>query len=156
MKYLGYSELTKRIYILPASARKPKIDITDDVNEYIEFLKKPNEFDESPSVGDDVLDAADKYAFQVPYDGSNNFYDEKKLQSFLDGAKSRQPEIDALTKERDALQARVQELDGEYEINFGGCVKARLVVGGGKITVSKAMDGYGNSMDVSDIPVNKL
>lgn len=39
MKYLGYSELTKRLYILPASAREPKVDITDDVKEYMMFVK---------------------------------------------------------------------------------------------------------------------
>lgn len=38
MKYLGYSELTKRLYILPASKRQQKIDITDDVNEYLQFI----------------------------------------------------------------------------------------------------------------------
>lgn len=41
MKYLGYSELTKRLYILPASHRQPKIDITEDVEEYLEM--KANE-----------------------------------------------------------------------------------------------------------------
>jgi len=43
MKYLGYSELTKRLYILPASAKASKIDITDDVNEFIEFKRKEAE-----------------------------------------------------------------------------------------------------------------
>lgn len=35
MKHLGYSELTKSLYILPSSAKKKKIDITDDVKEFI-------------------------------------------------------------------------------------------------------------------------
>lgn len=41
MKYLGYSELTKRIYILPSSKRQPKIDITEDVQELMDFLSQP-------------------------------------------------------------------------------------------------------------------
>jgi len=40
MKYLGYSELTKRLYVLPASAKAPKIDITEDVNEFMKFKKQ--------------------------------------------------------------------------------------------------------------------
>ncbi len=35
MRYLGYSELTNRLYVLPASRKAPKIDITDDANEYM-------------------------------------------------------------------------------------------------------------------------
>lgn len=43
MKYLGYSELTKRLYILPSSKRQPKVDITDDVREYLKFIKADTE-----------------------------------------------------------------------------------------------------------------
>jgi hypothetical protein len=43
MKLLGFSELTKRIYILPSSAKKQKIDITDDVNEYINYVNKSDQ-----------------------------------------------------------------------------------------------------------------
>jgi len=40
MKYLGYSELTKRIYILPASKKAAKVDITEDIKELMAFFKK--------------------------------------------------------------------------------------------------------------------
>lgn len=38
MKYIGYSELTKRFYLLPASAKASKMDITDDINEIVAFF----------------------------------------------------------------------------------------------------------------------
>lgn len=43
MKYLGYSELTKRLYVLPFSKKQPKIDITDDIKEYLGFIKADTE-----------------------------------------------------------------------------------------------------------------
>jgi hypothetical protein len=35
MKYLGHSQLTGRLYILPVSKKSPKIDVTDDVKEFM-------------------------------------------------------------------------------------------------------------------------
>jgi hypothetical protein len=34
-----------------------------------------------------INEAADKYSFVVPYDGTNNFYDEPTFKNFIDGAK---------------------------------------------------------------------
>ena len=34
---------------------------------------------------DEILAAADKYGFRVPYDGSNNFYDDEAIKHFLAG-----------------------------------------------------------------------
>jgi hypothetical protein len=37
-------------------------------------------------VREKINEYADKYAFRVPYDGTNNFYDEEALKHFLAGA----------------------------------------------------------------------
>ena len=34
---------------------------------------------------DEILAAADKYGFRVPYDGSNNFYDDEAIKHLLAG-----------------------------------------------------------------------
>ncbi len=34
---------------------------------------------------DEILAAADKYGFRIPYDGSNNFYDDEAIKHFLAG-----------------------------------------------------------------------
>lgn len=67
MKYLGYSELTKRLYILPDSAKKPKIDITEDVNEYLKHIGK------SPSPSIEELAQKLREANPWPKD-SNDMY----------------------------------------------------------------------------------
>ena len=36
---------------------------------------------------DEILAEADKYGFRVPYDGSNNFYDDEAIKHFLAGIK---------------------------------------------------------------------
>ena len=36
-------------------------------------------------VGDTINKAADDYGFRVPYDGSNNFYDDEAIKHFLAG-----------------------------------------------------------------------
>ena len=53
MKYLGYSELTKRLYV-PKRSSIPhgKIDITDDVEEYINMLKQSENVQASVATGD--------------------------------------------------------------------------------------------------------
>ena len=40
----------------------------------------PEEFEKA------MHDEVDRYAFQVPYDGSNQFYDEKAIKDFIAGA----------------------------------------------------------------------
>jgi len=37
--------------------------------------------------GDDINSAADDYGFRVPYDGTNNFYDEIAIKHFLAGVR---------------------------------------------------------------------
>ena|SRR5690606_37310209 len=37
-------------------------------------------------VREKINEYADKYAFRVPYDGTNNFYDDEDLKHFLAGA----------------------------------------------------------------------
>lgn len=39
MKYIGYSELTKRYYLLPWDKKMIKVDITDDIKEIVAFEK---------------------------------------------------------------------------------------------------------------------
>jgi hypothetical protein len=36
---------------------------------------------------EEILDKADEYGFRVPYDGSNNFYDDEAIKHFIAGAK---------------------------------------------------------------------
>jgi polyhydroxyalkanoate synthesis regulator phasin len=110
------------------------------------FMQTYDEATESPSVGDDVVKMAEKYADKYHNKNSkdsilvpiSSIWDDYKM-IFIDGANYRQPEIDELkkeverlkgendihvslaagiegaivniTKERDALQARVRELD---------------------------------------------
>ena len=43
---------------------------------------------------DDWIDeVADKYGFRVPYDGSDNFYDNKAIKHYMDGLKKMRDEI---------------------------------------------------------------
>jgi hypothetical protein len=35
---------------------------------------------------EEILDKADEYGFRVPYDGSNNFYDDEAIKHFIAGA----------------------------------------------------------------------
>ncbi len=37
--------------------------------------------------GDTINDAADEYGFRVPYDGSDNFYDDVAIKHFLAGVR---------------------------------------------------------------------
>ena len=53
MTYIGYSELTKRYYLLPRSKKESKIDITDDIKEIVQF--------ESDKSIDKFCDAAGHY-----------------------------------------------------------------------------------------------
>jgi hypothetical protein len=54
---------------------------------------------------------ADKYAFRVPYDGTNNFYDEEALKHFLAGAEFGYslalPRIKELEEENERLRTKL-------------------------------------------------
>jgi hypothetical protein len=41
-------------------------------------------------------EAADKYGFRVPYDGSNDFYDKEVIKHFIAGAKWMQEQMEKL------------------------------------------------------------
>lgn len=56
---------------------------------------------------DDLLQKVDDYAFQVPYDGSNNFYNKEKHKHFRAGAEW---VYDQLQKENEELKASKEEL----------------------------------------------
>lgn len=40
----------------------------------------------TPEIKKIIDEKADKYAFQIPYNGTNNFYNDDKLKGFIDGA----------------------------------------------------------------------
>ena len=42
MTYIGYSELTKRYYLLPRSKKESKLDITEDIKEILKANESPN------------------------------------------------------------------------------------------------------------------
>ena len=62
---------------------------------------------------------AERHAFRVPYDGSNNFYDDKDFEwskeGFIAGAQSRQAEIDELNNKIDNLNKSINDLNDEYD-----------------------------------------
>lgn len=57
---------------------------------------------------DEINKAVDEYAFQVPYDGSNKFYDELKLKYFKDGIlwMKKQQELQILTETESLIVVR--------------------------------------------------
>lgn len=71
-----------------------------------------------------ILELADAYAFRVPYDGSNKFYDDDAYRHFDAGANAgyslSQDQIGELKKENDSLKEKVNELtmsDMTHEYN---------------------------------------
>jgi hypothetical protein len=73
-------------------------------------------------VREKINEYADKYAFRVPYDGTNNFYDEEALKHFLAGAEYGYslalPRIKELEEENERLR-KLNEKKDEY-INLLG------------------------------------
>ena len=52
--------------------------------------------------GDDINKAADDYGFRVPYDGSNNFYDEVAIKHFLAGVRFVEQHVEEALKGNNA------------------------------------------------------
>ena len=68
--------------------KKSHTDCLTAVDAYTDALiaAKPDVIRSLPG-GDDINSAADDYGFRVPYDGTNNFYDEIAIKHFHAGVR---------------------------------------------------------------------
>ena len=49
-------------------------------------------------------------------------------------------------------QLNIADVSGSYfEVDFGGHLKARMIIEDGKLKVTDAMNGWGDSVDVSTV-----
>jgi len=62
-----------------------------------------------------------------------------------------------MSKEQNLNTAEIQQLNivdvsGSYfEVDFGGHLKAKMIIEDGKLKVTAAMNGWGNPVDVSTV-----
>jgi len=68
---------------------------------------------------DDLLNRAEEYGFQVPYDGSNKFYDDERLWRFIREETPKVLELYAAQKVDEALREykdTIEKINKHYEL----------------------------------------
>ena len=52
----------------------------------------------------------------------------------------------------ESQQLNVADVSGSYfEVDFGGHLKAQMIIENGKLKVTAAVDGWGDTVDVSEV-----
>lgn len=88
------------------------------IAEYATIYERGQQAEEPTSgktIDDKIAEWLDSYAFQVPYDGSNNFYNETKLKHASDGIQWLLPKYKFLQRRVKAIEAERSELVKENE-----------------------------------------
>lgn len=96
MIYIGYSELTKRYYLIPKSKKESKVDITNDIKEIIEFEKQKPENKEVEQAAKEFADKMqpDPDPNKSNYSTNGDHWDDL-YYSFTEGAKWQSQKQDA-------------------------------------------------------------
>lgn len=77
---VGHKTATEKFFNTVEKLRSlPSTESRESANHTSESVRSAEEIQKY------LDEVSDKYAFVIPYDGSNNFYDEKKLNAFTDG-----------------------------------------------------------------------
>lgn len=102
MKYIDADLLRKEIDDIEEEARKVRVSGTDKeaigadgkvrlclkLKAIIDSLQQEQQESEDKSLDEAAEKYAEKHGFRVPYDGSNNFYDETDVKASLEGFKA--------------------------------------------------------------------
>jgi|BioPla2DNA2_1021312.scaffolds.fasta_scaffold48423_3 hypothetical protein len=70
----------------------------------------------------------------------------------LFGELHEQEEYGLFGKEHERQQLNIADVSGSYfEVDFGGHLKAQMIIEDGKLKVTAAMNGWGDPVDVSTV-----
>jgi len=90
------------------------------IKEFAEYYKNISLVEEPKQ--ETLEEAADKYGFRVPYDGSNDFYDKEAIKHFIAGAKWQAERMYSEEDLREAFKAgedsKEDEINGDGETSF--------------------------------------